>query len=381
MKIGIFTNNYLPIVFGVPGSVESFRKELEKKGHEVYIFAPKWKGYRDNNPRVIRFSSLDIKIKIRFPLAIPFSFRAFQRIREIDLDIIHSQHPNLLGWTAMQWAKRKKIPLVFTWHTLYDKYAHFVPFIPWKLTAWWTIRNARIYANKSDIVIAPTESIIPTLKNWGVKSQIVPILTGVSEEEFQDSNGEKIREKFGISDKNIVLLLVSRLTKEKNIDFLFKSLRKALEKNARVKFLVVGGGNLLESLKAWAKREKLNKKIIFAGLVERGEVKDYYAASDIFVYSSKSETQGMIITEAMYMGLPVVAVNASGVSSLVRNGKTGFLVPENSKDFSKKVQKLVEDENLRWMFSKNSKELARTEYTAKASGEKMEKVYKRLLKK
>ena len=126
MKIGIFTNNYLPNSFGVANSVETFRTDFEKMGHEVFIFAPKWPGYVDNNPNVFRYPSLDIKIKIRFPLAIPYSFEMSRILKKLDLDVIHSQHPNLLGSAAARWTRKlarrrggKKIPLIFTWLSLF----------------------------------------------------------------------------------------------------------------------------------------------------------------------------------------------------------------------------------------------------------------------
>jgi 1,2-diacylglycerol 3-alpha-glucosyltransferase len=135
MRIAIFTNNYLPNPYGVAGSVESFRKVFEKLGHDVFIFAPRWKGYQDENPNVFRYPSIETNVKIKFSFAIPFSLKISKVLEKLDLDIIHSQHPNLMGSAAMHWAKKKNIPLVFTWHTLYDQYAHFAPFIPKRIAA------------------------------------------------------------------------------------------------------------------------------------------------------------------------------------------------------------------------------------------------------
>jgi glycosyltransferase involved in cell wall biosynthesis len=265
MKIGIFTNNYLPNPYGVPGSVETFRKEFEKMGHKVFVFAPDWPGYKDGNKNVFRYPSLDIKIKFRFPLAIPYSKKMDAILENLDLDIIHSQHPNLLGAAAEKWARKKNIPLVFTWHTLYDKYSHFVPFLPKKLVNYWTIRNARNYANLADKVIAPTDSIIPILRKWKVKNDIIAIPTGVEEEIFSDKNREKSRRNFGFEEKNIVILLVSRLTEEKNVGFVFKSLAKILKSDSRIKFLVVGGGYLFDNIINWTRLKKLTGQIIFVG--------------------------------------------------------------------------------------------------------------------
>lgn len=389
MRIAFFTNNYLPNIYGVPMSVETFRKEFERLGHTVYIFAPNFPGYIDENKnacplenfseknfgRVFRYPSLDIEIKFRLPLGIPYSRKMDRIIEKLDLDIIHSHHPNLLGSAAMKWAKKKNIPLIFTWHTLYDKYTNFVPFLPSKLTAGWIIKKAVKYANQADSVIVPTQSIEPILKNWGVVNKIFPVATGIDEKCFSGSNRKKIREKYQIKDDETVLLLVSRLTEEKNISFLFESVADVLQKNPKTKFVLVGDGYLKAELEKEAQKRNLDQQIIFVGLVEAEEIKNYYAAGDIFVYASKSETQGMIITEAMYMGLPIVAVKATGIESLVEENVNGFLTAEEKNKFIEAVQKLLDDAALRQKMSTESSRIAREKYTASASAEKMLQVY------
>ncbi|MFA4818026.1 MAG: glycosyltransferase [Parcubacteria group bacterium] len=404
MRIGIFTNNYLPNPYGVTQSVESFRKQFEKLGpasnasparqpdgsygggrsdagrHEVFIFAPKWKGYADENPHVFRYPSISTNIKFKFPLAIPYSRKMDKIIEKLDLDIIHSQHPNLLGTAAAKWARKKKIPLVFTWHTLYDKYAHFVVIIPEKLAAWWTIRNAKNYANQADYIIAPTQSVKEIIKNWGVTNKnIKAISSGVEEEIYQKADKRIIRNKFAVKDGEILLLLVSRLTSEKNIEFLFRAVIKVLKKNENAKFLVAGDGDLVPGLKLMARENNLEDRIFFAGIVDKAEIKNYYAAGDIFVYASKSETQGMIITEAMYLGLPIVAVNAPGICDLVEDNINGFLVSGQEEEFANAVNKLISDADLRKKFSEASAKIARENYTDKICAEKLLHVYEKAI--
>ena len=143
MKIAIFTNNYLPNPYGVSGSVESFRKVFERLAMR-YIFSRRaGKGIQDKNPKVFRYPAFETNIKIKFPIAVPYSGKISKVLDKLDLDIIHSQHPNLLGSAAMKLARRKNIPLVFTWHTLYDQYTHFVPFVPQKLAIWFAIQKRK----------------------------------------------------------------------------------------------------------------------------------------------------------------------------------------------------------------------------------------------
>jgi len=391
MNIAFFTNNYLPNVYGVPMSIETFRQEFESLGHKVFIFAPNFPGYSDKNKNVFRYPSLDIDIKFRLPLGIPYSFKIDKILEDLDIDIIHSHHPNLLGSVALKWAKKKKVPLVFTWHTLYDQYTNFVPFLPAKFAANWIIKRAVKYANQANAVIVPTESVMPIIQKWGVreldpstslgmtKKRIIPIATGVVESEFLNPDRKIVREKYGIKDDEILLLLVSRLTAEKNINFLFETVLEILRKNEKTKFMLAGDGYLLSELKAKAKKENLEDRIIFAGIVARKELKNYYVAGDIFVYASKSETQGMIITEAMYVGLPIVAVKAPGIESLVENNRNGILTAERKDEFVLAVEKLIADEGLRKKMGEESAKIAREKYTSKICAQKLLEVYKTLI--
>jgi glycosyltransferase involved in cell wall biosynthesis len=221
---------------------------------------------------------------------------------------------------------------------------------------------------------------MPILKKWGVKKELTPISSGVEEKEFQNADRDIIRRKYNIVDQEILLLLVSRLTAEKNIDFVFRSAAQVLKNNSRIKLLVVGGGNLQPELKNFSEKEKISDRVIFTGEIERRGIKNYYAAADIFVYASKSETQGMIITEAMYMGLPIVAVKATGSQSLILNKANGFLVKEDEGEFADAVNKLINDKELRKRFSQASRRIAETKFTSTVCAEKMLEVYERAIK-
>jgi len=398
MNIAIFTNNYLPNPYGVSTSIETFRMEFEKLGHKVYIFAPKFSGYVDENPGVFRYPSLDIDIRFRFPLPIPYSRKMNKILDHLDIDIIHAQHPNLLGTVAKKWAKRKKVPLIFTWHTLYDQYTDFVPFLPSKFSAGYMIKKAVKFANGADAVVVPTDSIIPILRNWGVypvkspqsgdaegvfnrvKKEIYVVPTGVIEEEFRNSDRNLIRKKYGIGDDEMLLLLMTRLTTEKNVEFVFRSVMEILKERKNVKFLVSGDGYLLPSLKKYCEENGISEQVVFSGLVSRDEIKNYYAAADIFVHGSKSETQGMILTEAMYMGLPIVAVCATGVISLVQNNKNGFLTcVTGEKEFAYMITKLILDKNLREKTGQESVRIVRENFTSTVCAKKMLEVYEKCL--
>jgi glycosyltransferase involved in cell wall biosynthesis len=380
MNIAIFTNNYLPNPYGVAGSIESFRLELEKMGHTVYVFAPETKGYVNENKNVFFYPALNLKFKnIAFPIAIPYSYSISRILEKLEIDIIHSQHPNLLGWEASRWAKKKNVPLVFTWHTLYDQYAHFVPFfVPQKIATWWTIKNAVSYANQSDQVIIPTRSVREIIQAWGVTNEnIVAIPTGVSDFEITEQDRENARHEFEIEADQIVITLISRLTVEKNVLFLAKNVAKLLEENEKLIFALAGGGSELEEMRKILTNEKIGNRFRYFGVVSGKEKRELHALSDIFVYASKSETQGMVLTEAMSAGLPIVGLSATGVSDIVVDGQTGFLTDENG--FSNSILKLVTDEKMRHEFGENAKNIARNEFSSRVCAEKMLATYQKVL--
>lgn len=378
MNIAIFTNNYLPNPFGVSMSIESFRQEFEKAGHTVYIFAPKAKGYMDENPNVFRYPAIDWKFRnIRFPIAIPFPGSIDAILEKLEIDVIHSQHPNLLGWQARRWAKKKNVPLVFTWHTLYDQYVHFSPtLIPRRIALWWVIRNARKYADEADQVVVPTESVRKIIVDWGVKNPNIKVIpTGINEKIFERSDGQSVREKYGIKKDETLLVYIARFTKEKNVEFLFRAVVGILQKRRDVKFLTGGEGNLIEDLRRYVKEKGIDSQVIFAGFLSTEEKKNYYSAGDVFVFASKSETQGMVISEAMYSGLPIVAVRASGAQDQVISGGSGILVEENEEDFSQAVIELIDNADLRKRFSENAKKIALENYTSAICAGKMLETY------
>ncbi len=388
MRIAIFTNNYLPNPFGVSMSIESFRKEFERLGHTVYVFAPSFKGYMDENKnahlnggQVFRYPALDLSFRgIRFPIVIPYSHRISRILENLEIDVIHAQHPNLLGWEAKRWAKKKNVPLVFTWHTLYDKYAHFTPIIPEKFAAWWAIGNAKRFANYSDQIVVPTSSVRKIIQDWGVMNKdIVAIPTGVEKSFFQNTEREKMRKELNIANDEIALLLVSRMTAEKNVQFLVQSVIEVLKKNRKTKFILAGEGGELVILKKMITNARVFEQVIFQGIVARDVTKNIYAAADIFVYASKSETQGMIISEAMILGLPVVAVSATGIIDAVREGETGFLTNENKDEFVSAIEKLVASNELRRNFGETAREIALENYTSAICAQKMLKIYEEVI--
>lgn len=379
MKIGIFTNNYLPIISGVTESVESFRRQLERKGHQVYIFAPHFPDYKDENPNVFRYASLNVKYKTVFPIAIIWDPRIYQKAKELKLDIIHTQHPFNTGKSALRIAKKLKLPIVFTNHTRYEMYAHFIPVLPQKFLKWYVIYESARFANRCSQIIAPSQSIKNLLIGYGVKTDIEVLPTGIDIKKFKNAAGRfEVRKNFGIEKDEILLITVSRITKEKNIEFLLRVFSR-LYKNKNLKYMIAGSGEDLERLKQIAKDLKISDRVIFAGTISHSQVPDYFKAGDVFMHSSLSETQGLIIIEAMAAGLPAAAIRATGVQDIIESGIDGFLSENDEREFADKVGILINDADLRLRISEKAVKKA-DEYSEERCGERMIKVYERILR-
>lgn len=375
MKIGFFTDTYIPQINGVVTSIETFKKQLEQDGNNVYIFAPTPKGKKDTK-KIIRFPSMKFIFQPEMRVAIPFSQKAINLQKKINLDIIHSHDPFSIGLFGLWMARKFKIPYVHTYHTLYPEYVHYI----WdtKYTNKLAKKLSRDFCNKCDTIIAPSSKIKNFLLSWGVKKPIVIIPTGIKLEDFNfKSNPLSIRKKYNIGKKDKLLIFVGRIAKEKNIEFLIKSLSKIKIKNT--KLLIVGNGPHKKELENLVEKEKIKQKVIFTGYLKRKEVLNAYKASDIFVFSSKTETQGLVIAEAMAAGLPVVAVNDLAISDMVKNKKNGFLVSQSPQEIAEKIDILLKDKNLYKKMSEKSLELVK-DLSIEKQSKKLENYYLNLIK-
>ncbi len=376
MRIGIFTNNYIPIVSGVTESIESFRKELEARGHEIFIFAPRFPKYKDENPNVFRYPSINYKYKTPFPIAITCSRKIFKKVKELNLDIIHSQHPFNVGQSSLKISKKLDLPIIFTNHCKYDIYTHFIPLVPQKLLKWYVKRTSVNYANQCDTVISPTQSIKEMLIEWGMRTRIEVIPTGTNIEKFKNAKSGNVREELGIGRDKTLLMTISRLAEEKNVDFLIRSF--AGMDNENLHLIIVGGGHYKEALEKMTADLGVQDKVTFTGSIPHKDIPKYFKASDIFVYASLSETQGIMITEAMASGFPVVAVKAPGAMDLIESGVDGILSPEIEEAFIARVNLLINNPEKRKQIAEQAVKSAE-KVSIKSCVDKIERVYERII--
>lgn len=354
MNICMMTNTYLPHVGGVARSVSTFAEEYRKQGHGVLVVAPNFEGKPPSKraeaivervAAIQNFNGSDFSV--RLPLAASLS----DRLDAFQADIIHAHHPFLLGDTALRVATSKNVPIVFTHHTRYEDYTHYVPFDSPALKEI-AINLPTQFANLCDGVIAPSESLAKVIRKRGVQVPIKVVPTGIDVKSFANANGAAFRAKFKIPPRAFVVGHVGRLAPEKNLGYLAEAVALFLKRSRGTWFLVVGGGPSEETLKTTLAKHGVADRLVLAGKHTGRSLHEAYRAMDVFAFASKSETQGMVLAEAMAAALPVVALNASGVREVMHDGENGFMLPGRASPdrFAKELEKLRSSGVLRRAF-------------------------------
>lgn len=329
MHIAHFTNTYKPNINGVVRSVSTFRKSLTQLGHNVFIFSQDTQGYEDTEPFVFRYPSLSIPT-VDYSFSIPVSPFIDRLLPSLKLDVIHSNHPVLLGYAAADKAEKFDIPLVFTFHTRYEEYSHYIPFSQ-AFVKDIIVDSLLRYIERCQHVITPSESIRQMLiKYSGITDHITTIPTGIELRPYQEATGASVRQELQWQNEQI-LVSIGRLAAEKNLKTLLSACALVMKTNPKTRLIQIGDGPQKEELKKFAKDLGISEQVYFPGLVPFEKIPKYLKAADIFCFASVSETQGLVTMEAMAAGLPVVAVSGTGTTEIVQDGYTGILT-ENSPE-------------------------------------------------
>jgi len=330
MKICMLTNTYRPHVGGVARSVQTLVDQCRAAGHSVQVIAPSFPGDEHEAelqvlrvPALQRFNGSDFSVRVPIPNMIA------RRIEQFAPDVIHTHHPFLLGDAALRIAYQHDLPLVFTHHTLYENYTHYVPFDSRTLKRF-VVRLATDYANCCDAVIAPSQSVSALLEERGVRTPISVIPTGIDSAALASGDGPSFRAERGLPADAFVVGHVGRLAPEKNLEFLAEAIARWLRDDRQRRFLLVGDGAMSIPLRRRFERAGVEDRVLACGKLTGQTLSDAYAAMDLFAFASQTETQGMVLAEAMAAGLPVVALDGPGVRDVVGDRRNGRLLPAES---------------------------------------------------
>ncbi len=358
MRIGLFTNNYRPLVNGLATSVETFAQAFRRAGHAVTVVAPRYPGGPVREEGVLRVPGLRAPTHHAYILPMSGWPGVGRAVAALQLDVFHAQHPLLLGAAAARWARRANRPLVFTYHTHYDRYAHYVPG-PSRLVAWLAIRQAAAFANRADLVVAPGRAVARRLRAQGVQTRIAIVPTGVP---LTATSAEApriaLRQLLGLVECGPLCLAVGRLAKEKNQAFLLSAFARILQNLPGARLVFVGEGDDRPRLERLAHTLGIRGHVCFVGAVSHNVVSSYYQAADLFLFPSTSETQGIVVLEALAAGLPVVAVASEAATELLGEYQGSVLTPEDPECFARSVVGLWDEPERRQAMAEAGRRIA-----------------------
>lgn len=347
MKILITTEWYEPVINGVVVSVDNLRKGLEELGHEVRILTVSANRRSIKKGQVTYISSINaarIYPGARVAVTALMANKHIHTLIRWKPDIIHSQSEFSTFYMARYIAAHLNIPIVHTYHTVYEDYTHY--FIPNKRLGRSVVsRFSRQVLDKTACVIVPTEKVKGMLQGYGVTADITVIPTGLDLEStpaFIDENEKlKLRRRFMIPDENKILVAVGRLAKEKNLEEIMRFMSKLGREDLTL--LVVGGGPRLAMLQECARDLKISKHVVFTGMIKHNEISSYYQVGDIFVSASKSETQGLTTLEALANGIPSLCRKDPSLDNVIQNGINGWQY-ESFDEFKEQLYGLLQKE-------------------------------------
>jgi 1,2-diacylglycerol 3-alpha-glucosyltransferase len=325
VNVLMMTNTYLPHVGGVARSVDSCATWLRSRGHRVLIGAPRFAGALRREPGVVRIPAIQHFNGSDFSVPLPVTRELHRAVARFGPDLVHSHHPFLLGDTALRVAADRDLPIVFTHHTLYEHYAHYVPLDSPAMERF-TIELATSYANLCDLVFAPSESVAALLHERGVRARVEVMPTGVDRARFAAADGAAFRRERHIPAQALVIGHVGRLAPEKNLEFLAHALSGCAELDPRVHVLIVGDGPDAARIRGIVGERGLEDRVHLTGVLQGEALAAAYRAMDVFAFASRTETQGLVLAEATAAGVPVVAIDAPGAREVVRDRVNGRLL-------------------------------------------------------
>ncbi|MFO8132887.1 MAG: glycosyltransferase [Thermoplasmatota archaeon] len=345
MDIAWFTDTWLPTRDGVVTSLQSFKKELEKRGHRVYLFAPGRENHDDLDENIFYYKGRTFRGYPSYrvpPVRSLLTRRTERHIDRIQPDIVHSHGPAVMGVHAIKAARNCDAPLLFTYHTMLEDSLHFVTPSPslqavvGRLLRTWL----RWYFHRCQGIVAPSRAAAEEISRYTDGSiEVVP--TGIDLERFQQTDGKTVRQRHDLDGP--VILHVGRIVQEKNLDLLIRAAPRILEERPDATFIIVGTGPYADVVQRHVEQQGLTEHFTFTGFVPDEALPDYYAAADVFAFPSTYETQGIVAVEAMATGTAVVAARARSLPELIQDGKTGFLfTPGDTKALADAILKALD---------------------------------------
>ncbi|MGQ0442432.1 MAG: glycosyltransferase [Methylophilaceae bacterium] len=384
MKILFISDVYFPRVNGVSTSIHTFIGQLQLLGHQVDLIAPDYGKLNTKEHFVRRIAARSIYFDPEDKLMkYGEALKSLPALQQEKYDLIHIHTPFVAHYLGLKLARFLNIPCVETYHTFFEDYLHhYLPWIPQKLARGIARIISKKQCNAVNAIVAPSRPMLDVLRGYGVSANAEVIPTGLQEKSFAKADGARFRTQYGIAPNRPMLLYVGRVAFEKNIDFLLAMTGCLISTYPEVLLVVTGEGPAEKSLHALAKKLNLENNIKFIGYLDRNtELNACYQSADIFVFSSKSETQGLVLLEAMAQGTPVVAIAELGTASILVEGEGAMIATDAVKDFAAKVAYLLENPLQRKALGRKAKAYVQRSWTASVQAERMALFYRTIINK
>ncbi|NOS98400.1 MAG: glycosyltransferase [Methylotenera sp.] len=378
MKILFISDVYFPRINGVSTSIRTFVEQMQNLGHTVHLIAPDYAVQTEDENWIKRIAARSIYFDpedklIKYGAAM----QLLPALAQEKYDIIHVHTPFVAHYLGLKLAAKLNIPCIETYHTFFEDYLHhYLPWMPKSFARGLARMISKRQCNAVDAIVAPSNPMLDVLRGYGVHvaSEVIP--TGLQDSSFKAADGQAFRKKYDIALDRPMLLYVGRVAFEKNIDFLLEMTKILIEKQPDVLLVVTGEGPAETSLHKLAQTLNIEYNVKFIGYLDRNtELNSCYESADVFVFASKSETQGLVILEAMAQSTPVVAIAELGTASILIEGKGALIAPDNTLIFAEKVHQLLMNPEHSFELGKQAKAYALDKWTAKLQAERMVKFY------
>jgi glycosyltransferase involved in cell wall biosynthesis len=376
-RVLMLSDVYFPRVNGVSTSIQTFRSALETAGCQTLLIAPEYPAARMDEPGITRVPSWQVPFDPEDRLMGRRALDRACRSLEGQFDLVHIQTPFRAHQAGVRLARRLQLPVVESYHTYFEHYFHhYMRYLPRAWLAFAARSLSRRQCNAVDAVIAPSRSMADALAAYGIRGDIRVIPTGLDFERFRGGDGARFRERFGIEPGRPVVLTVSRVAFEKNIEFLIDVLERVRRAVPGVLMVIAGEGPALDSLRRAVDSRGLAANARFVGYLDRGsDLLDCYKSADVFVFASRTETQGLVVIEAMALGTPVVSTAVMGTKDVLHGARGALVVDEEENDFAAAVTRVLTDRAMRDSLAEQAATFAARNWSSQATAERMLDLY------
>ncbi|MBI3560200.1 MAG: glycosyltransferase [Gammaproteobacteria bacterium] len=381
MRILMISDVYFPRVNGVSTSIQTFMHELERLGHEVRLIAPDYGPGQEPHANILRIPAgrvwFDPEDRM---LKYSVAMRMRQHLMQQKFDLIHIQTPFVAHYLGVALSREFGIPCVESYHTYFEEYLfHYVPFLPKSWLRFAARYLTRLQCNAVHAVIVPSTAMQQVLTNYGVRKPLPIIPTGIELTRFKGGDGARFRQQHGIDPQRPVMVFIGRVAFEKNIEFLLQVVDTVRIRLPTILLIIAGEGPALETLKRAVRRMRLHSHVLFVGYLSRNDsLLDCYVAADIFVFASRTETQGLVLLEAMALGVPVVSTAQMGTRDILLAQRGALVAAEDIEHFSQAVIRIFNNALLRARLAREAMEYVK-EWSALAMAHKLVDCYQQLL--